>query len=318
MSEFGSKSTALEVVKGHDLTSYNVLVTGANQGIGLETVRALATAGATVYMTARNTEKAKEAVEELVKSTGNSKIHLEQLELDSLENVRAFVKRFLEKNVPLHILINNAGVMACPLLYTKDGYEYQFAVNHLGHFALTTGILPSLKAGAKDRNVRVVNLSSCGHSFSDILEDWNFKTIKYEPFLSYGQSKTANALFAVGLNDRYSKDGIYSNSVMPGVIMTNLAKHMVENDPEEAKKMLDATGPLMKTVPQGAATSVWAAVSKDLEGRGGLYCEHCSVSTNEKSDSNSVMSMMEGYLPHIYNKETPNKLWELSEKLTKQ
>ena len=171
MTSFGAKSTASEVAEGHDLTGYNVIVTGGNSGIGLETVRVLAQVGATVYMTARNVEKAKLIQEDLVKSTGNKNIHIEQLELDSLDNVKSFVQRFLEKNISLHILINNAGVVMPKLTYSRDGTEITFATNHIGHFALTNGLLPALKAGAKDRNVRVVNVSSCSHGMTDILED---------------------------------------------------------------------------------------------------------------------------------------------------
>lgn len=305
---FGQKSTAAEVIEGHDLTGYNVLITGANQGLGLETVRNLAKAGATIYMTARNPAKCADAVQEVIKSSGNSKVYVEELELDSLAKVRAYVKQFLEKNVPIHILINNAGCLVPDLQYTVDGYEYQFAVNHLGHFALTTGLLPALKAGAKDRNVRVVTLSSVAHSFSDMLEDWNFKNTPYNRYISYGQSKTANALFSVGLNDRYSKDGIYGNSVMPGVIMTNIVQNTIKND---SQAMSQVSNPNEKTVPQGAATTVWAAVSKELEGKGGLYLENCQVS-KENSDPTAHTI---GHLPRIHDKNAADKLWELSEKL---
>lgn len=311
---FDAKSTASEVIEGHDLTGYNVLVTGGNQGLGLETVRVFAKAGATVYLTARSPEKAVDAVNEVIESTGNSKVHVEQLDLNSLEKVRAFVKQFLEKNVPLHILVNNAGCFLDSLNYTVDGYEQTFAVNHLGHFALTTGLLPALKAGGKDRNVRVITLSSLAHVWTSLLDDWNFKSTPYAKDVAYGQSKTANILFSVGLTDRYSKDGIYGNAVMPGFINTSIVKSAFNEIPEEKEKMLDFMRPFEKTVQQGAATSVWAAVSKELDGKGGLYFENCKIS-EEKADLESIFASFEGHLPFIYDKEAANKLWDLSEKL---
>jgi len=309
--KFDSKSTAQEVVEGHDLTGKNIIVTGANSGIGVETVRALAKVGATVFMSARNTEKAQSVLDDIVKSTGNKNIFLEQLELDSLDNVNDFVKRFLARDIPLHILINNAGIMACPLSYTRDGIEMQLGINHIGHFALTTGLLPALKAA---KNSRVVNLSSCAHSYSDFnFDDYNFKTRDYQPWVSYGQSKTANVLFSIGLTDRYKKDGIYSNAVMPGVILTNLLRHN-----EEMKSgVSDRFKAKMKTVEGGASTSVWAAVSPDLEGKGGLYLDDCSISI-EGNDPAVINENLFGYMPFVMNPDSVDKLWDLSEKLIKK
>ena len=230
-NKFHHDSTALEVIEGHDLTGYNVIVTGSNSGIGVETARAMAGAGATVFMTVRDVEKARPVAEDIMKTTGNEKIHIENLELDSLESVNSFVSRFMEKDLPLHILINNAGVMACPLTYTRDGLEMQFGTNHIGHYALTTGLLPCLKSAATSsgRKSRVVNVSSTAHARSDFnFEDYNFKTREYDSWVSYGQSKTANILFSIGLTQRYGNEGVFSNAVMPGVIVTNLQRHNPE------------------------------------------------------------------------------------------
>jgi len=237
MCAFHHDSTALEVIEGHDLTGYNVIVTGSNSGIGVETSRAFAKAGANVFMTCRDINKAKSVAGDIIKSTGNSNVYLEQLELDSLESVHSFVARFLKKNIPLHILINNAGIMACPLSYTKDGIEMQFGTNHVGHFALTVGLISCLKKGAaiSGRNSRIINISSTAHGYSDILfDDYNFKSTHYDPWVAYGQSKTANILFSVGLTQRFKKDGVIAYAVMPGVIGTNLQRH----NPELTKSII--------------------------------------------------------------------------------
>ena len=222
-----SRSTALEVIEGHDLTGYEIIVTGGASGIGVETVRAFAKANARVILAARDLAKAKSVADEIIKSTGNNKVEVEQLDLASLKSVRAFVERYLAKKRHLNILVNNAGIMACPLAYTEDGFESQFGTNHVGHFVLTKGLIPALKEGAKKsgKNSRVISVSSLAHAISDVnLEDPNFKIREYEPWLSYGNSKSANVLFSVELNKRYSKDGIYSNAVMPGGIMTGIIK----------------------------------------------------------------------------------------------
>lgn len=316
-NKFHAASTAFEVIEGHDLTGYNVIVTGANSGLGYETVRALAKAGASCYVTVRNVDKSQSGIDSIKESTGNTNIYLDELELDSLESVNAYVARFLSLNLPLHILINNAGVMACPLTYTRDGHEMQFGTNHLGHFALTMGLIPCLKQAVKEtgRNSRVVNLSSTAHANSDFnFEDYNFKTRDYDEWESYGQSKTANVLFSIGLTERYAQHGIYSNAVMPGVIITNLGRHL-NTSPEEMEKMF--ANIKMKTIEEGSSTTVWAAVAKELDGKGGLYLENCSIAA-ENNDIIDLMKFMVGYLPHAMNPESVKKLWELSEQLIKK
>jgi NAD(P)-dependent dehydrogenase (short-subunit alcohol dehydrogenase family) len=219
MSKLGAKSTAMEAIEGIDLKGKEIIVTGASSGIGIETVRALAKAGARIVLAVRDTAKAEPVAKDIRESTNNSNIEIEKLDLDSLASVNEFVKRYLEKKRPLHILINNAGIMACPKAYTVDGFESQFGTNHIGHFALTIGLIPALLEGYKQtgKKSRVVNVSSIAHARSNVdFNDINFKNRDYDPWVSYGQSKTSNILFSVGLTHFYSDQGIVSNALMPG------------------------------------------------------------------------------------------------------
>ena len=208
------------------------------------------------------------------------------------------------------MLINNAGIMATPLSYTEDGFESQFGTNHIGHFALTVGLLPALKAAG---TARVVSLSSIGHRRSGMhFEDLNFRTRPYEPFSAYGQSKTANALFAVGLTQRYATDGITANAVMPGGILTGLQKHMTREE-QMALGWFDESGtpnPRFKSTAQGASTSIWAAVAPELDGVGGRYLEDCAIAepwTEERP--------MSGYMPYALDPDDAARLWTVSEEL---
>ena len=222
-SKFGFDSTALEVVEGIDLSGKEIIITGASAGIGVETARALAKAGARVVIGARNLEKAEAVAKDIRESTKNQNVEVEKLELGSLASVNDFVKRYLEKKRPLHILINNAGVMETVKSYTVDGFETTFGTNHVGHFALTLGLVPALIEGYKQsgKMSRVVNVSSFGHTFSDIVyDDINFKSREFHLRAAYGQSKTANILFLVALNHFYSDKGIVSNALMPGNILS--------------------------------------------------------------------------------------------------
>ncbi|XP_002158995.1 probable oxidoreductase [Hydra vulgaris] len=322
-SKFGEDTTAMEVVEGISLKGYEVIVTGGNSGIGIETIRALAKAGARCVLSTRDLEKGHQVAKELIAFTGNDQIEVELLELDSLESVDNFVQRFLAKNRPLNILVNNAGVMACPKSFTKNGFETQFGVNHMGHFALTVGLLPALKEGAKLMNnkSRVVNVSSTAHAFQNVdFNDIHFtKGRKYEKFLSYGQSKTCNCLFSLALTKRFFNDGIASNSVMPGVIMTNLGRH-IGKDFWIERELIDENGKLLKkfkTIEAGASTSVWAAVSPELEGKSGLYLENCSVG-KEEADIKKIHTLFVGYAPYIMNEEAADKLWNISEELLRK
>lgn len=308
--QFGAKSTAMDVIAGHDLTGKDAIVTGGASGIGVETVRALAAAGARVVLAARNQAQADAVAADIRSTTGSDKVEVGMLDLASLASVRAFVADYLAKSRPLQILINNAGVMATPFGRTADGFETQFGTNHIGHFALATGLLPALKAAG---NARVVALSSIGHRRSDIAwDDINFERREYDPWASYGQSKTANSLFAVGFTQKHGADGVNANAVMPGGIMTGLQKHMRDEE-KRALGWIDENGvpnPRFKTPEQGAATSIYAAVSPDLEGVGGKYLEDCAIAKPWSQDA-----PMTGVLPYALDPGSAERLWALSEEM---
>jgi NAD(P)-dependent dehydrogenase (short-subunit alcohol dehydrogenase family) len=308
--KFGAKSTALEVIAGHDLSGRDAIVTGGASGIGVETVRALAVAGARVVLATRDRAKGDSVAATLRKETARDSIEFRALDLASLASVRAFVAEYLKLKRKLHILINNAGIMATPLAYTADGFESQFGTNHLGHFALTTGLLPAHKAADK---ARIVELTSIGHRRSDVhFDDLNFHRRPYDPWDAYGQSKTANVLFAVGATERLRADSIVANAVHPGGIMSGLQKYVSR---EEQIKMgwIDESGtvnPRFKSTEQGAATSIWAAVASELEGVGGRYLEDCSVAKPWSRDS-----PFSGVMPYALDASHARQLWSVSEEL---
>ncbi|GAA4007000.1 SDR family NAD(P)-dependent oxidoreductase [Deinococcus rubellus] len=309
-SPFGARSTALEVVAGHNLSGKTAVVTGAASGIGVETARALLSAGARVLLAVRDTAKGEAVAQELRRSTGNDAAEVVELDLSSLASVRAAAARILERVPRLDILINNAGVMVTPFSRTADGFEMQFGTNHLGHFLLTELLMPALLAAAP---ARVVALSSSGHRRSDVrLDDLNYDSRPYEKWEAYGNSKTANALFAVGLTRKYGSQGVTANSVNPGGIMTGLQKHLPAEE-QRAMGWMDENGnlnPVFKTVEQGAATSVWAAVGAELEGVGGLYLEDVQEALPVDPSRPYV-----GYLPYLRDGEKAQRLWDESEKL---
>jgi NAD(P)-dependent dehydrogenase (short-subunit alcohol dehydrogenase family) len=268
---FGFESTAAEVAAGVDLSGKRAVVTGAASGIGVETARALAGAGAGVTLAVRDLEAGARVAADITATTGNADVAVAKLELTDRATIDAFVDAW---QGPLHLLVNNAGVMAIKEReLTPDGYEMQFATNHLGHFALALGLHDALAA---DGNARIVSVSSSGHLRSPVIfEDIHFDFRPYEPFLAYGQSKTANVLFAVEATRRWAQDGITANALMPGGIETNLQRHV---DPERMARARAQSGGQIrfKTVEQGAATSVLLAVSPQLEGVGGRYFEDCN------------------------------------------
>jgi NAD(P)-dependent dehydrogenase (short-subunit alcohol dehydrogenase family) len=309
-SGFGAASTAAEVIAGRDLGGKVAIVTGGSAGVGLETTRALLSAGASVVIPARDLAKAEAGV------AGLERVEVLPMELSDPASIDRFAAAVLARHPAIHILINNAGIMALPLERDARGYELQFATNHLGHFQLTARLWPALVAA---RGARVVELSSRGHQRSGVdFDDWNFERRPYERWVAYGQSKTANALFAVGLDARGKSAGVRAFSVHPGGIVTGLAKFMTDEERERSPHF-DADGkPVidpernMKTPEQGAATSIWCATSPQLDGRGGVYCENCDISPATSADSTEQL----GVRPWAMDPVAADKLWTLSETLT--
>ncbi|MDX8467403.1 oxidoreductase [Mesorhizobium sp. VK23B] len=308
-SPFGAASTAREVIKGIDLSGRVAIVTGGHSGIGLETTRALSEAGATVIVAARNPDKARAAV-------GRShNVEIEVLDLIDPASIDAFAERFLQKHRELHLLINNAGFISYALERDARGYESQFATNHLGHFQLTGRLWPALAKGA-----RVVTVSSVGHQAGQVdFDDINFERRPYDAYAAYGQSKSANALFAFWLDRLGRPAGIRSFSLHPGGMITSgFSKGMSEAD-KKASGFLDAEGkPVvdpannMKTLEQGAATSIWCATSSLLDGMGGIYCENCNIARAVPADSQEQL----GVRPWAMSPDLAERLWLASERLT--
>ncbi|MFA4929512.1 MAG: SDR family NAD(P)-dependent oxidoreductase [Patulibacter sp.] len=307
-SDFGSTSTASEVVAGIDLSGRRAIVTGGASGIGLETARALVAAGAEVTLAVRNTEAGDAAAADIAGTTGRD-VSVARLDLADLATIDAFVAAW---DGPLHILVNNAGVMDTPQGTTKQGWETQFGTNHLGHFALAVGLHDAL-TGADD--ARIVSVSSSGHASSPVVfDDLFFARREYDPGLAYGQSKTANSLFAVEATRRWADDGITANALMPGGIWTPLQRHWSAEKREAAEqqaRQAEAAGAFrMKTPEQGAATSVFLATSPLVAGVGGRYFEDC----NEASVVDQIEGV-HGVLPHALDPDDARRLWDVSEEL---
>lgn len=301
-SGFGATTTAREVLADRDLTGKIAIVTGGYSGVGLETTRALAEAGSTVIVPARTQEKARAAL------VGIPRVEIDTLELIDPASIDAFTNRFLSSKRSLDILINNAGIMAPPLQRDVRGYESQFATNHLGHFQLTARLWPALKRAGK---ARVVSVSSRGIRFGGVdFDDPNFERHEYDKWKAYGQSKTANSLFAVALDKRGEAYGIRAFSVHPGGIYTDLLRYL----PAEELAALEGTSGALKTTEQGAATSVWCATSPQLEGKGGVYCLDCDIA--ELISDYDGDEELTGVLPRAIDPELAEQLWKLSEKMT--
>ncbi|WP_439659300.1 SDR family NAD(P)-dependent oxidoreductase [Lentzea sp. HUAS TT2] len=303
---FGFGSTALEVVEGVDLSGRRAVVTGGASGIGVETVRALAAAGAEVTIAARDVEAGRRVAAEVSASTGNSRVLVAPLELTSQESVKAFASAW---DGPLHLLINNAGVMASPLTRTQEGWELQFATNHFGHFTLTLGLFESLRA----EGARVVNVSSAGHLSSPVVfDDIHFERREYDRWKAYGQSKTANVLFGVEAGRRWASEGITMNALMPGGILTALQRHISQEELQERIKLRGGDNPLrLKTPEQGAATTLVLAVSPLVEGRSGLYFEDCDEAVP------NTEGMTNGVAAYAVDPEAAAQLWKVSEETLK-
>src|ERR1700733_14234962 len=278
----GATSTTEDVLSGINLRGKRILVTGVTAGLGVETARSLAAHGADVVGTARDLAKAKSATAQIQKdATANGgSFELVELDLASLASVRSCADQLLRKGEPFDVIIANAGVMATPFSCTTDHFEMQFGTNHLGHFVLINRIAPLIRKGG-----RLINLSSAGHRFANVdLDDPNFERTPYDPFAAYGRSKTANILFAVAFDQRHRERGVRAAAVHPGGIPTELGRHLdqgqIQNMIDQMNKQLAAEGkgPFQwKTIPQGAATSVWAGVVAPADEIGGRYCENCHV-----------------------------------------
>ena len=321
-TSFGATSTTDDVLSGVNLKGKRILVTGASAGIGVETARSLAAHGAQVVGAARDLNKAKAATEQVRKdaAANGGSFELVELDLGNLKSVRTCADGLLAKGEPFDVVIANAGVMATPLGHTADGFETQFGTNHLGHFVLANRIAPLIRAGG-----RLINLSSLGHRYSNVdLDDPNFERTPYQPFVAYGRSKTANILFAVAFDRRHRDRGVRAAAVHPGTIHTELARHVdasqIEKIIEQRNQQLAAEGKALfqwKSIPQGAATSVWSAVVAPAEEIGGRYCEDCHVSKIVPA-SVSVEAMTEGVRGYALDPNNAEALWKKSEELVRE
>jgi NAD(P)-dependent dehydrogenase (short-subunit alcohol dehydrogenase family) len=315
--QFGAISTTDEVLDGIDLSGKRILVTGVSAGLGVETARILAAHGAHVVGTARDLAKAESATKGVrADARGQGSLELTELDLASLASVRRCADRLMERGERFDIVIANAGVMACPFGLTEDGFETQFGTNHLGHFVLVNRIASLIKDGG-----RLVNLSSAGHRFADVdLDDPNFEYTQYAEFAAYGRSKTANILFAVEFDRRHKHRGVRATAVHPGGIRTELGRHIYPDDAsfqrrvDEVNEENKAAGKglfVLKSVPQGAATSVWAAVVAHANDVGAKYCEDCHV--GEIVTDPNLGALSEGVRPYALDPERAKALWARSE-----
>ena len=316
---FNATSTTEEVLSGINLQGKRILVTGVSAGIGVETARSLAAHSAQVVGAVRDVAKAETATVQVRKdaAANGGGFTLVGLDLGNLKCVRACADELLAKGEPFDVVIANAGVMATPFGHTVDGFEMQFGTNHLGHFVLVNRIITLIRTGG-----RLINLSSSGHRFSNVdLDDPNFERTPYEPFLAYGRSKTANILFAVAFDERHRKNGIRAAAVHPGAIRTELARYM---DPSRLQALMDDINKHLategkppfefKTIPQGAATSVWAGVVAPADEIGGRYCENCHVG-NVVPDDVPITAVSEGVRGYALNPNNAAALWKKSEEL---
>ena len=313
---FGAKTTTDDVLSGIDLSGKRVLVTGVSAGLGVETARVLVAHGAKVVGTARDLAKAESATAIVRAETANGgSLDLIELDLASLASVRACADALLVDGRPFDVIIANAGVMAAPFGHTADGFETQFGTNHLGHFTFVNRIASLIVPGG-----RLVNLASSGHRFADVdIEDPNFEHTAYDPWIAYGRSKTANILFAVEFDRRHKARGVRATAVHPGGIRTELSRHLDDGALEamigKINEELAAEGKPsyeLKSIPQGAATSVWAGFVAAADAVGGLYCENCHVATVTE---NPVSRISEGVRAYALDAERAKALWSKSEEM---
>lgn len=310
--QFGAQSTVDDVVQGVNLRGKVAVVTGTSSGLGIETARALAKAGATVVMAARDRDKNERAMAAIRAQVDGADLVPVTLDLGDLDSVRRAGAEILAAYPRIDLLINNAGIMACPLGRTAEGCELQFGTNHIGHFLLTCLLVPALKNA---KSARIVSLSSGGHRTSPVdFDDPHFERRPYNNWVAYGQAKTANVLFAVCLTRRLRGFGITANAVHPGSIATELGRHLTQADIQQLAEWSKGGAAIRyKTPAQGAATQVWAAVSPELEGVSGCYLEDCRI--GEADDTPMAMS---GYMPYALDPEAAEQLWALSERIVGQ
>jgi NAD(P)-dependent dehydrogenase (short-subunit alcohol dehydrogenase family) len=316
---FGTTSTTEDVLSGVNLQDKRILITGVSAGLGVETARSLAAHGAQVVGAARDLTKAKTATTQVRKDAAahGGSFEMVALDLASLQSVRNCAEKLLTKGAFFDVVIANAGVMATPFGHTADGFETQFGTNHLGHFVLVNRIASLIRAGG-----RLINLSSSGHRFSNVdIQDPNFERTPYDPFVAYGRSKTANILFAVAFDQRHRKRGVRAAAVHPGGIQTELGRYI---DSSHIQKMIDQMNQQLaaegkapfqwKTVPQGAATSVWAGVVAPADEIGGRYCENCHVGSVVPDDV-TISAISEGVRGYALDPKNAEALWKKSEEL---
>ena len=318
-SAFGATSTTEDVLSGVNLRGKRILVTGVSAGLGVETARSLAAHGAQVVGAARDLTKAEAATAQVRKdaAAAGGSFKLIELDLANLKSVRTSADQLLAKGEPLDVIIANAGVMATPFGHTADGFETQFGTNHLGHFVFVNRIASLLRDGG-----RLINLSSSGHRYSNVdLEDPNFERSPYDPWVAYGRSKTANILFAVAFDKRHRRRGVRAAGVHPGGIRTELGRHL---DPSQLEGIVDQINQQLagegkpsfqwKTIPQGAATSVWAAVVVSADEIGAQYCENCHLG-HIVPDNVTITAISEGVRAYALDPENAEALWKKSEEL---
>jgi NAD(P)-dependent dehydrogenase (short-subunit alcohol dehydrogenase family) len=310
---FGAASTTEQVLQGVSLSGKRVLVTGASAGLGVETARVLAAHGAEVIGAVRDMAKAQKATQQVrAQAADGGSLRLVQLDLASLESVRRCADALVAEGAAFDVIIANAGVMACPKGSTVDGFETQFGTNHLGHFVLVNRLASLLRPGS-----RLVNLSSAGHRYAEVdLQDPNFEHTKYEEFVAYGRSKTANILFAVEFDRRHKGRGVRATALHPGAIETELARYMTDEARSALIANINASMPKgsppfsYKSIPQGAATSVWAACVADAEAVGGRYCEDCHV-----AEISTTPGIRGGVQPYALDAKRAQALWQKSEQM---
>jgi NAD(P)-dependent dehydrogenase (short-subunit alcohol dehydrogenase family) len=316
---FSGTSTTEDVLAGVNLRGKRILVTGVSAGIGVETARSLAAHGAHVVGAARDLVKAEAATAHVRKDAAaqDGNLELVALDLASLGSVRACADALLKVGKPFDVVIANAGVMATPFGHTADGFETQFGTNHLGHFVLVNRIAPLISAGG-----RLINLASSGHRFANVdLDDPNFERTPYDPFVAYGRSKTANILFAVAFDRRHREHGVRAAAVHPGGIQTELGRHMgagnIQKMLDQMNQQLAAAGEApfqWKTIPQGAATSIWAGVVAPADEIGGRYCENCHVGEIVPDDV-TISAVSEGVRRYALDPSNAEALWKKSEEM---